>query len=217
MLEKINRIIPETLTYCGTSMYPFLRESDILRIYSGSEYIPSKGDIILFEHPENKKNIVHRIIGIEGGRIYTKGDSSREQDPWSLKPSEIKGVVAHIWRNNKTIHILSRGNQKSWPSVKVRSLSNLAWRLYYYLRPLYRTSLVTGLFYNFIPNGIKPRPFIFTSGRVFKLYLLINKTRVARYDRTAKKWIIKPPFRFFINRECMDNASRNFEKYLSTF
>ncbi len=214
--KKIKKFIPLVLTYSGTSMYPALRESDILRIYSDPEYTPSKGDIVLFDHPENKKTIVHRVIKIEGDRIYTKGDSSREQDPWVLNFSEVKGAVDQIWRNKKIIQILKRGHQHQGLSGVTQILSDLSWRLYNYSRALYRTNLLMGLFYTFLPNKIKPRPFIFTSGRVFRLYLLINKTRVARYDSTAKKWIIKPPFRFFISRECMDNASRNFEKYLST-
>lgn len=211
--EKIKKFIPLVLTYSGTSMYPKLRESDMLRIYTGSKYLPSKGDIILFEHPDNKNPIVHRIIEIEEDRIYTKGDNSHEPDPWVLTQADIKGTVIQIWRNRKTIHILKDKGLQRKKNIH-QLLLNIIWPIYLYLKPIYKSATLNGIFYNLLPYRLKPRPVIFTSNNNAILYLIFNKINVARYDRSQKKWFIKPPFRFMISRECMDKARLDFEKYL---
>ena len=208
-------MIPQVIKYRGTSMYPVLRESDILRIYRNPEYIPLKGDIILFEHPENKKNIVHRINAIEGDQIYTKGDKIHEPDPWILKQSDIKGTVIQIWRNKKSIQVMKIKNYLQGSMPESQRLLNLVWPLYMYLRPVYKSAALKGILYNLLPGVLKPRPVIFTADNTVKLRLLINKINVARYDWSQKKWFIKPPFRFLISQECMDKARLAFEKHLS--
>jgi len=192
-------------------MYPALRESDILKIYADSEYFPSKGDIVLFEHPENKNNVIHRVIAIEGDRIFTKGDNTHKPDPWTLRRNEIKGIVTQIWRNKKTIHVYNY-HQKSVQTYQ--RLQNLVWQLYLYLKPVYKISPLKGIFYKLLPDRIKPRPVIFTSGSTVKLCLFLNKIYIARYDNIRGKWFIKPPFKFMISQECMDNARIIFEKHL---
>ncbi|MFC1494711.1 signal peptidase I [Thermodesulfobacteriota bacterium] len=212
-LKKIKKLIPNVITYKGTSMYPALRKSDILKINSAPKYPPSKGDIILFEHPENKNSVIHRIISTEAGRICTKGDNNRKPDAWVLKQEDVKGTVTQIWRNRKIIHILKGMNYHGQPE-KYQALLNLTWPVYLYLRPVYKSNALKGIFFNLLPYRLKPRPVIFTSNNNVRLYLMINKTNVARYDRLNKKWFIKPPFRFIVSRECMDKARRDFEKHL---
>ena len=214
--RNFKKLLPHIITYRGTSMYPVLRESDILRIYKSPGYIPLKGDIILFEHPENRTNVVHRVNKIEDNRIYTKGDNSHEPDPWVLKQTDIRGVVVQIWRNKKTIQVMSKNNYPRGYADLYQQFLNLAWPLYLHLRPLYKSSALQGIFHNLLPGKLKPRPFIFNSGNTVKLCLLINRKNVARYDNLQKRWFIRPPFRFVISQECMDNAKLDFEKYLST-
>lgn len=216
LLTEIKKLIPKVVTYRGTSMYPLFRESDILRIYKSLDYIPVKGDIILFEHPDNINPVVHRIYKIKGDRIYTKGDNTPKPDPWVLKKSDIKGRVIQIWRNKRTIQVMGENNYLQGPSALYQQLLNLAWPLYMYLRPAYKSTVLKGIFYSLLPGALKPRPVIFTADNTIKLRLLINKTYVARYDRSEKKWVIKPPFRFLISQECMDKARLDFEKYLLT-
>lgn len=212
-LTKIKKLIPKVITYRGTSMYPVLRESDILRIYQSPGYIPSKGDIVLFEHPENSNPVVHRIFEIKGDRIYTKGDNSHKPDPWVLRKADIKGTVTQIWRNRKSISIGKDELQKQRGIYQ--SLLDITWPIYLYLRPLYKSAALKGVFYNLLPGGLKPRPVIFTADNMVTLRLLIKKTYVARYDRSQKKWFIKPPFRLIISQECMDKARLYLEKHLS--
>ena len=205
-------LIPLVFTYSGTSMYPFLRESDILLINPDSGYLLSKGDIILFEHPENKNSIVHRIVSIEGDRVYTKGDNSRKPDPWVLKKTDIKGTVIQIWRNRKIIHILRDKDLKR--KDLYQPLLDIIWPLYIYLKPLYKSAALKGILYNLLPSRLKPRPVIYNSDDTIKLRLFMNKTYAARYDELQKKWFIKPPFRLIISQECMDKAISDFEKLL---
>lgn len=214
LINKMKLLVPNVLTYKGTSMYPTLRKSDILKINSYPEYPPSRGDIVLFEHPKEKTDVIHRIIKIEEDRIYTKGDNSDEPDPWVLKRKDIKGTIKQIWRNRKIIPVGEKINQQNQRGM-YQYLLDIIWPIYLYLRPVYKSAALKGILYDLLPQRLKPRPVIFTSKRNARLYLMINKTNVARYDRLHKKWLIKPPFRLIISQECMDKARLDFEKYLS--
>lgn len=56
----------------GISMEPFLFAGDRIRIVSG-EYRP--GDILVFPY-KNGELLVHRYVGVRGGRILCKGDNA---------------------------------------------------------------------------------------------------------------------------------------------
>lgn len=203
------KLISRFVTYSGTSMYPVLRETDILKV--NREIVPLKGDIVFFKDPVEKNNIIHRICAIEGEKIYTKGDSSREPDPWSLKQADIKGVITHAYRNKRVVHVLNRYHSTG---ILKQSIEYLLYSVYRFIRPVYKAAALKGFFYNLLPEHIKPQPVIFSSGNTVKLCLFINKTRVARYDDIREKWYIKPPFGFFINKKCMDRARIKLKMYL---
>ena len=54
----------------GYSMYPTLREGEVVDCEAGSDY--RVGDIIVFD--KSGSIIGHRILGVLGGKFITKGD-----------------------------------------------------------------------------------------------------------------------------------------------
>ncbi len=82
----------------GYSMSPFIKDSDIVTISSLSP--AALGKVAAFIHPNNKKLIIHRIIGQDNGYFVLKGDRIAEID--GLIPREnILGCVIRIERNNR--------------------------------------------------------------------------------------------------------------------
>ena len=71
----------------GNSMYPVISNGDVVIVKSKIKYIP--GDIIVFIYKGSL--LVHRLIKIENGRYFCKGDNSfRLED---IEPSQIIGFV----------------------------------------------------------------------------------------------------------------------------
>lgn len=84
----------------GYSMSPFIRDSDIVTVSSLGRI--TLGVVAAFIHPENKKLVIHRIVGQNKGYFILKGDRLTEID--GLLPKEnILGCVTRIERNNRDV------------------------------------------------------------------------------------------------------------------
>lgn len=54
------------------------------------------GEAITFRHSDLSTNLVtHRIVGLKGGTIQTKGDANKVRDTWKIRHNQVKGVVVH--------------------------------------------------------------------------------------------------------------------------
>jgi signal peptidase len=52
------------------------------------------GDVITFQHSGSSSDVVtHRIVGLSGGTIQTKGDANPTPDVWTIRYDQVKGVV----------------------------------------------------------------------------------------------------------------------------
>lgn len=79
---------PFDLTVEGTSMLPILQPGEIINICAKDNY--SVGDILVFFY-KNELLIVHRLLKIEDGRYFCKGDNSfRLED---IEKQDIVGAV----------------------------------------------------------------------------------------------------------------------------
>jgi len=85
----------------GYSMSPFIRDSDIVTVSSLSRI--TLGVVAAFIHPENKKLVIHRIVGQNNGYFILKGDRLTEIDSLVSKEN-ILGCVTRIERNNRDVH-----------------------------------------------------------------------------------------------------------------
>jgi len=60
----------------GHSMWPFLRDRQRVRILPATTL--ALGDVVLFEAP--RRLVLHRVIGLAGDRLTTKGDARPAPD-----------------------------------------------------------------------------------------------------------------------------------------
>jgi len=64
---------PFEMTVSGVSMLPFLKEGDTLTVQQLDKY--EIGDILVFPY-KNEGTLVHRLLKIEDGWLYCKGDNA---------------------------------------------------------------------------------------------------------------------------------------------
>lgn len=85
------------------SMQPLIDPGDVILVRKFSEekeiYRLQAGDIISFQ--ANGVLVTHRIASVEedeAGNLsfVTKGDNNESEDPWTLGPNDLKGLVAHV-------------------------------------------------------------------------------------------------------------------------
>ena len=86
LLTKIKR--PFELTVNGMSMFPILYSGDNIKVCAKDDY--SIGDIIVFFYKENTL-LVHRLLKIENGRYFCKGDNS-----FRLEDVEKKDIIGAV-------------------------------------------------------------------------------------------------------------------------
>lgn len=73
------------------SMIPTFFKGDMIIVYGRGDV--KVGDIIVFEVPDRKYPIIHRIISMENGFIKTKGDNNFNEDPenWRTQVDNVLG------------------------------------------------------------------------------------------------------------------------------
>jgi signal peptidase I len=71
------------------SMVPTFYKGDMIVVYGDNDI--SVGDIIVFEAPNRKYPIIHRVIEINSEEIKTKGDNNEYADPWKIDKNDIYG------------------------------------------------------------------------------------------------------------------------------
>ena len=71
------------------SMVPTFYKGDMIVVYGENDV--SVGDIIVFEAPNRKYPIIHRVIEIAPEGIRTKGDNNEYADPWKIGNGDIYG------------------------------------------------------------------------------------------------------------------------------
>ncbi len=190
----------ELSNYNGPSMNPTFWPGDGLKVdpYDGREIC--YGDVVVFSHPSDNQNIVHRVIGVDSEGIRTQGDNNNNIDPWVLKPEEITGRVASAHRGNKALTIFD-GKTGVLLSSILRKRKDLLNRLFIILHPLYRWLAETGLFRTLFLLLIRPRIRCFNCRGGTELHLVLGSWIIGRRLPGSDEWDIKRLFRLFVDVE----------------
>ncbi len=186
--------------YNGPSMNPTFLPGDGLKVapYDGRGICC--GDVVVFPHPSDNRNIVHRVIGVDSKRIRTQGDNSNNIDPWVLKPEDIIGRVVSAHRGNKALAIVD-GKAGVLLSSILRKKKDLLKLSFIILHPLYRWLAGTGLFQALFLPLILPRIRCFNRRGGKELHLVLGAWIIGRRLPGSDKWDIKRPFRLFVDVE----------------
>lgn len=82
------------LRVSGWSMKPTIPPGSLVRVEPNRpEAVPPFGTVILLELPE-KRLLAHRLIDVRDGRLITKGDACKTEDPPHPMSSLIGRIVA---------------------------------------------------------------------------------------------------------------------------
>ena len=85
----------------GSSMWPFMKNGDVITVSPLSRTSPSLGDVVVFVRPDTGNPVVHRVVGRRGDLLLMKGDNSPAPD--GLFPSrDVVGRVTRVERDGKS-------------------------------------------------------------------------------------------------------------------
>jgi len=88
------------MTVFGNSMFPFIRNGDLITISPNDEMLPEVGDMVAFEQARNQKLIIHRLIRKEEKKFVMKGDNCQDEDE-AVPISHLLGIVTQVERKNR--------------------------------------------------------------------------------------------------------------------
>jgi signal peptidase I len=124
--ELSSRIVLNGGSFCfkahGWSMYPFIRDGDVLTIQPADPSALKPGDIIFYTTSDNRA-VAHRIVGKKNRdnriMLLLRGDSLFGSDGW-IQAEQIIGQVISLERRQKVMR-LNRGLlnwiTKLWVSI----------------------------------------------------------------------------------------------------
>ena len=98
----LNRGVPFRFQAKGLSMWPFIKDGDVITVCPLKDQRLLKGDIVAFIHPGNGRLAVHRIMRERAGGFDLKGDNVMETDG-IVRRENILGVVSRIERHGKPV------------------------------------------------------------------------------------------------------------------
>ena len=105
-LERGQRV---RMTVNGSSMLPFLRDSDVVELEPAP--VPRLGDMVLVQtNPPGAAEcyMLHRIVRMDGGSaFFIRGDAQNYCDG-PFTPDAMLGRVITVWRNGRA-RVLDRG------------------------------------------------------------------------------------------------------------
>ena len=90
----------------GWSMYPTLRDGDILTIVPTNAEEAQVGDIVLCQ-AAGPRPMVHRLVRKAGGQVITRGDRLPHDDA-PVAAADLLGRVIQAERGDKVIHLTHR-------------------------------------------------------------------------------------------------------------
>ena len=81
------------LRAAGKSMYPFVRDGDVITLRRVPPNQLKIGDIVAIPHPLRGNLIIHRIVALRNGSVKTKGDFNLASDGWISKNNVLGRVI----------------------------------------------------------------------------------------------------------------------------
>jgi signal peptidase I len=88
----------------GVSMQPLLHKDDLALIRDQSLY--QIGDVVLYQNQNIHRPVLHRILSIQNGNYYFKGDNNNFDDPGYASRSQVTGK---LW-----VHVPEAGAALGW-------------------------------------------------------------------------------------------------------
>jgi len=184
--------------YTGSSMYPTLREPEMVELVPYGNRPVRVGDVVFFLPPGEVNPVVHRVVRATPEGLSTLGDNNTREDAFLLKPERIQGQVVAAWRGQKRRRIPG-----GWQGRLV--CRRLRWRLGLFrgssplLHPLYQALCRRGWIARLLPAPFRPRVVVFQVRGRPHFRLLLGKRIIGRYDDHRNQWLIQRPFHLIVD------------------
>jgi signal peptidase I len=195
-IPQLPRIEGNEISYIGSSMYPTFINGDRLTFDRRSRI--TSGDIIVYAEPEGERYIIHRVIGIQGNQVQTAGDTNQSPDSYLLDRQKVVGKV--IMRNRLTKATKVRGGIIG--IIQYRYWQPLLWRIIHLFKQ--KTICYEFLARHTIPGKLLS-PFLRVQLVVLikdgkdEIQLFLNEHYAGVRKGADRPWVVRPPFRLFIN------------------
>ena len=87
----------------GGSMYPFIRDHDVLTIAPLGGRVLTVGDVAAFKMPGTDRLFIHRIVGRNNRGLVFKGDSLKKSSG-TIPVENVLGLVVCVERDGKIVY-----------------------------------------------------------------------------------------------------------------
>ena len=192
------RMISKYILYTGPSMNPLLQAGDGLEVVPYGEQPVRRGDVIVYPHPFESRNIVHRVIAAGPEGFRTRGDNNSEIDPYWIPCESILGRVTTFRRGKKT-----RIVQGGLPGLALHHLFLFRRRVracaFRYPHALYHSFARTGVFHGWHRPFVTPRLVQFQHDQGIEMQLLVKGRIIARRLPGKQTWETRFPFDLFLD------------------
>lgn len=191
--------------YVGPSMKPTLREGDILEIVPYRKRRIRVGDVVVFHEAGKNRDVVHRVVFINSGRIRTRGDNNISIDPCVLNPEHIIGRVISARRGKRNVKVFCGPMGRAIATgLWIAKLSKLL--IHKMSHPVYQWLVQSGIFRNFLAYYFKTRILCFRRSNGIELQLLLGQRIIGRHFSGNSRWGISPPFRLLVDEVSLPRA-----------
>lgn len=183
-------------TFIGSSMYPTLKEPEVIKLKPYEDGKIRVGDVIFFLPPGKDKSVIHRVIKITNKGIKTRGDNNSLDDDYFLQMKDIKGQVISVIKNDKERKIYGGfigiiiGKWLHYRKLFFRVFSKP-------FRPFYRLLLKNNVIAALLPFQPKILGFQSDGQRFFKISL--GNRIIGRYGFKKQNGILNPFFRLAVD------------------
>ncbi len=122
LLELLQAVLargaPFRFRAAGLSMFPFIRDGDVVTVAPLQGVRPHCGDVVACVPPGRDRPVIHRVVGSRGCSYLVKGDATAEADGL-VQESDILGRVTRIERCGTEVR-LGLGLERHFIAVLVR-------------------------------------------------------------------------------------------------
>lgn len=199
------------MNYTGNSMIPTFRVGDELNIIPYGERKVKIGDVVVFSFPGETEKIVHRVVSIGSTHIRTRGDNNTLLDEEKIEIESIIGHVASVKRGTKSVTIYNGMAGELY--LFILKAIKCAYRVIsILLHPIYnRLSKMTCL-KTILPHRLRPRLLCFQRPQGLELQIRVGEKVIGRCDAKNKQWIIKKPFKLFVQTPSLPNSGKDISR-----
>ncbi|MGO9116668.1 MAG: signal peptidase I [Desulfomonilaceae bacterium] len=196
----------------GFSMSPIIRRSDTLYVLPYNETKVHIGDVVVFKSIRQPMLTVHRVLRLDRFGIATIGDNNDSADPHLLNSSDIIGKVVYLGRRSKLKPV-----HGGWSGSLVGRLMRLRRLLDYHMsriaHPLYELLVRHKIFVRWPFCSMRTKVVSFTRNGTNDLQLLWRGRVIGWFVPEVGAWIIKRPFRLFVDQSILPVISHVPEQF----